>query len=107
MVMVKVNMVMVNMVTRNKVMVNMVTRSKVMVNMVTRNMMITDKDIGADDGPTRARVKVEHVQAAGGTKQGKLVFWEMMITMVTLVVMVVRVRVFSWLKYHQNIIDNT
>ena len=98
MVMVKANMVMVNMV-----MVIMMTRNKVMV-----NMMITDKDIGADDGPTRARVKVEHVQAAGGTKQGKLVFWEMMITMVTLVVMVVVVvRVFSWLKYHQNIIDNT
>ena len=95
MVMVKANMVKVNMV---------------MVNMVTRNMMITDKDIGADDGPTRARVKVEHIEAAGRTKQGKLVFWEMMITMVTLVVvrvMVVRVRVFSWLKYHQNIIDNT
>ena len=89
MVMVKANMVKVN-----------------MVNMVTRNMMITDKDIGADDGPTRARVKVEHIQAAGRTKQGKLVFWEMMITMVTLV-MVVVVRVFSWLKYHQNIIDNT
>ena len=92
------------------VMVNMVKVNMVMVNMVTRNMMITDKDIGADDGPTRARVKVEHIQAAGRTKQGKLVFWEMMITMVTLVVvrvMVVRVRVFSWLKYHQNIIDNT
>ena len=37
--------------------------------------MITDKDIGADDGPPSARVEhVEHVEAAGGTKQSKLVW---------------------------------